>query len=368
VAHALRTRPDLVVIGPEVPLALGLADALSAEGIAAFGPTCAAARLESSKRFAKDFCLRHAIPSARYWTFTGGEEAGRWLEAYAGPYPLVLKADGLAAGKGVLICETRAEALAGAARILVEHEFGAAGDTLVIEEFLEGEEASLLAFCDGERALLMPPARDHKRALDGDLGPNTGGMGAYCPSPHLDAELQRYALEAVILPSLRGMAAEGCPYRGVLYAGLMLTADGPKVLEFNCRFGDPETQVVLPRMTSDLLPVLSACAAGRLGGTEVAWSDQSCVTVVLCSEGYPGCTQKGREIHGLEEAGRETGIVVFHAGTRREGDRVLTAGGRVLDVTALGADLATARSRAYAAAARIRFEGMQYRQDIAGSA
>jgi len=367
VAHARATRPDLVVVGPEVPLALGVTDLLLAEGIAVFGPTRAAARLESSKRFAKDFCLRHGIPSAGYWTFTEGAAARRWLGAYAGPYPLVLKADGLAAGKGVLICESEGEALDGIRRILEAREFGEAGGTLVVEEYLRGEEASLLAFCDGERAVLMPPARDHKRALDGDLGPNTGGMGAFCPSPAVGAELQRQVLETVILPTLRGMAAEGAPYRGVLYAGLMLTAQGPKVLEFNCRFGDPETQVVLPRLASDLLPVLRACAAGRLDEAEVAWAPQACVTVVLCSHGYPGSYPKGREISGLDEAARETGVVVFHAGTRREGPRLLTAGGRVLDVTALGDDLVTARDRAYAAASRIRFEGVQYRRDIAGS-
>lgn len=367
VAHAKATRPGLVVVGPEVPLALGLADRLLAEGIPVFGPVSAAARLESSKAFAKDFFRRHAIPSAGYWTFTDGAEARRWLEAYAGPFPLVLKADGLAAGKGVLICEDRAGALDGAARVLEAKEFGEAGHTLVVEEYLRGEEASLLAFCDGERAVLMPPARDHKRVHDGDLGPNTGGMGAFCPSPAVSPGLQRQVLETVLLPTLRGMAAGGAPYRGVLYAGLMLTAEGPKVLEFNCRFGDPETQVVLPRLASDLLPLLLACAAGRLDEVDVAWAADACVTVVLCSEGYPGSYPKGREITGVEEASRETGVVVFHAGTRREGERLVTAGGRVLDVTALGPDLATARDRAYAAASRIRFEGVQYRRDIAGS-
>lgn len=366
-AHARATRPGLVVVGPEVPLSLGFADALIAEGVPVFGPVQAAARLESSKRFAKEFFLRHNIPTAQHWSFTDGPAALEWVAAYRGEYPLVVKADGLAAGKGVLICETQAQAKEAVEQIMVRREFGGAGETVVIEEFLRGEEASLLAFCDGERAVLMPPARDHKRAFDGDKGPNTGGMGAFCPSPSVDVALQRQVLETVMLPTLRGMAAEGSPFRGVLYAGLMLTEQGPKVLEFNCRFGDPETQVVLPRLDCDLLPILLACAKGRLDEVEVTWARGSCATVVLCSKGYPGDYPKGLEIRGLEEAGAEPGVVVFHAGTRRDGDRVLTAGGRVLNVTAFGTTLAQARERAYAAAAKIRFDGMQFRNDIAGT-
>ncbi len=365
-AYARETRPDLVVVGPEAPLALGLSDRLQADGIAVFGPSRGAARLESSKRFAKEFCLRHGIPAGGHWAFTEVGAARAWLDAYTGAFPLVLKADGLAAGKGVLICEDAAQAREALAAIMERREFGEAGDALVVEEFLEGEEASLLAFCDGTRAVLMPAARDHKRALDGDRGPNTGGMGAYCPSNHVGTELQGEVLRTIVLPALRGMASEGHPYRGVLYAGLMLTRSGPKVLEFNCRFGDPETQAVLPRLASDLLPILAGCARGELSPAAVEWARTACVTVVLCSGGYPGPYAKDKEIRGVEEAATVPGVVVFHAGTRREKDRLLTAGGRVLDVTALGHDLRTARSRAYEAAARIRFEGVQYRRDIAG--
>ncbi len=364
-AYAVKTHPDLVVVGPEAPLAMGLCDILEAEGIPAFGPGLRAAKLESSKRFAKDFCKRHGIPTSGYWVFSEAGAARSWLEAYQGPFPLVMKADGLAAGKGVLICKNEGEAREGIASVMERRDFGAAGDTLVIEEFLRGEEASVLAFCDGKMALLMPPARDYKRALDGDEGPNTGGMGAYCPSARVGKALQDEVLQQIIQPVLDGMAEEGAPFRGVLYAGLMLTESGPKVLEFNCRFGDPETQAVLPRLESDLLPVLMDCARGDLAGVELSWSRESSVAIVLCSEGYPARYPRGREIRGLAEAEKSMGVLVFHAGTKREGGRLLTTGGRVLNVAALAKDIATARRRAYEAAERIRFEGMHYRKDIA---
>lgn len=365
VAYAANSRPDLVVVGPEVPLAMGISDMLAAEGIKVFGPNRQAARLEASKRFAKDFCKRHGIPTSDYWVFDNAGAANSWLESYKGRFPLVLKADGLAAGKGVLICNDASEAKEGIASVMERKEFGPAGDRLVIEEFLRGEEVSVLAFCDGKRALLMPAARDYKRALDRDEGLNTGGMGAYCPSARVGKALQGEVLKNIMEPVLSGMSKEGASYRGVLYAGLMLTESGPKVLEFNCRFGDPETQAVLPRLSSDLLPVLMACARGDLSDLELSWSEESSVAVVLCSEGYPGHYPKGREITGVAEAEKSMGVLVFHAGTKREGGRLLTSGGRVLNVVALASDVATARRRAYEAAERIRFEGMHYRKDIA---
>jgi phosphoribosylamine--glycine ligase len=355
---------DLVVVGPEVPLAAGLGDRLAAAGIPCFGPTASAARLESSKAFAKEFCIRHGIPTAGYDLFTGADAAMTWAREYRGPFPVVLKADGLAAGKGVLICSNLQEVLAGVEQILVAREFGEAGDRLVVEEFLEGEEVSLLAFSDGESLLVMPPARDHKKAFDGDEGPNTGGMGAFCPSSHISPETVRELERDVLLKVIRGMASEGSPFRGVLYAGLMLTAGGPKVLEFNCRFGDPETQVVLPRLRGDLLPILKACAEGRLGGVMATWGPDVAITVALCSSGYPGPYERGHEITGLSEAEEVPGVTVFHAGTKRAGDRLLTNGGRVLNVTALAPDLEQARARAYDAAERIRFRGVRYRSDI----
>lgn len=358
----------LIVAGPEVPLALGLTDAAAEAGIPCFGPSRAAARLEASKVFSKRFCDRHGIPQAPYTSWTDAIDAKDYLQRYTGPFPLVLKADGLAAGKGVLICQNREEALDGAHRILGQKEFGSAGDTMLVEGFLRGEEASLLVFCDGERAVPMPPARDFKRALDGDEGPNTGGMGAYCPATRMTPELIERAMATVVMPTLRGMLEEGNPYRGVLYAGLMLTERGPEVLEFNCRFGDPETQVVLPRLDGDLVEVCLACATGRLYPGLLRWKAETAVTVVMASGGYPAAYATGKAIDGLEEAGALPGVMVFHAGTRREGDAVATSGGRVLNVTATGATRDEARRRAYDAVGRIRFEGMHFRKDIAGGA
>ncbi len=357
----------LIVAGPEVPLAMGLTDASTAAGIPCFGPTGAAARLESSKVFSKQFCDRHHIPQAPYTVWTDAKAASDYLRRYGGPFPLVLKADGLAAGKGVLICQNREEALEGTHRILGLKEFGAAGDTMLVEAFLSGEEASLLVFCDGERAVPMPPARDFKRALDGDQGPNTGGMGAYCPATRMSEDLIQAAMGSVIWPTLAGMTLEGSPFRGVLYAGLMLTGEGPKVLEFNCRFGDPETQVVLPRLDGDLVEICLACAEGRLEPAMVAWKENAAVTVVLASGGYPGSCETGKAVTGLGEAAALPGVTVFHAGTKRQGGTTVTSGGRVLDVTATGATREEARARAYQAVSTIHFDGMHYRKDIAAA-
>jgi phosphoribosylamine--glycine ligase len=365
VAFAKSHDVGLIVVGPEVPLVLGLSDAAAEAGIPCFGPSAAAARLEGSKAFTKAFCDRHHIPQASYAAFRDAEAARDHLCSGSIRLPLVLKADGLAAGKGVLICQNLEEALAGSDRILTRHEFGSAGDTLLVEEFLNGEEASLLVFCDGNKAVAMPPARDFKRALDGDEGPNTGGMGAFCPATRMTDGLMAEAMRTVIHPTLKGMAEEGSPFSGVLYAGLMLTDHGPKLLEFNCRFGDPETQVVLPRLESDLVEICLACAEGRLDPERVRWRPDAAVTVVVASGGYPGSYATGKVIEGLEEAARVPGVMIFHAGTRWETGRLLTSGGRVLNVTALAPTLEEARMRAYAAVSKVHFEGMHFREDIA---
>ncbi|MGA9750330.1 MAG: phosphoribosylamine--glycine ligase [Acidobacteriota bacterium] len=368
VKAAKSMKADLVVVGPEAPLAGGVAQALEEAGIPCFGPSQEAARLEWSKVFTKEFCVRHAIPTAPYLVFSEPGEAESYLRGGGQGFPTVLKADGLAAGKGVLICKDLEEALEGTARILRRREFGGAGDRMIVERFVSGEEASLMVFTDGERVAPMPPARDHKRIYDGDRGANTGGMGAYCPAGNVSAVQIEEAIEAIVRPSLKGMAEEGHPYRGVLYAGLMLTADGPSLLEFNCRFGDPETQVVVPLLQGDLAEICLACAGGRLDPSAVRWKSGAAVTVVLASGGYPGPYPTGMPITGVEEAAAREGVIVFHAGTRREAGVLRTAGGRVLDVTAVGESLAQARERAYAAASRIHFEGMHYRRDISAGA
>ena len=360
-------RPDLVVVGPEAPLAEGIVDALQAAGVRCFGPTRAAARLESSKVFAKEFMARHGIPTGRAAIFTAYEPALAYLRRSDGP--VVIKASGLAAGKGVIVPETPAEAEVALRQIMVERQFGAAGDEVLIEERLTGPEVSLLAFCDGRTVAAMPPAQDHKRVFDGDRGPNTGGMGAYAPAPIAPPALVEELVAAVLRPAVEGMAAEGTPYVGVLYAGLMLTPAGPRVLEFNCRFGDPETQAILPLLESDLLDVLEACVEGALDRVTVRWRDAAAATVVAASEGYPGPYPKGREIAGIADAAALPGVIVFHAGTRRTADgRLVTDGGRVLAVTGVGADLRQALDRAYAGIRCIHFEGMHYRRDIGAKA
>jgi phosphoribosylamine--glycine ligase len=361
-----REAVDLTVVGPEAPLVGGLVDELESRGYWAFGPSRDGARVEASKVWARRLCEKHGIPGPRARSFGDLAEATAHLEELDPPY--VVKADGLAAGKGVTVAETREEALRALKEALVDRIFGEAGGTVLVEEYLEGREVSALALTDGRAVIPLPLAQDFKRALDGDRGPNTGGMGAYSPVPWIDAETQSHIVEDVLKAAVRALEDEGVRYRGVLYAGLMLTADGPKVLEFNCRFGDPEAQAVLPRLHSDLGESMLACVEGNLGVYRLRWTPQACVTLALASGGYPGPHPTGLEVRGLDDAGKMEGVLLFHAGTARRDGRVVTAGGRVLSVTALGKDLAEARSRAYEACSRISFEGMHYRRDIAQEA
>ena len=355
----------LVIVGPEAPLVEGAVDALEAEGIPAFGPGAEAARLEGSKLHAKELMAEAGVPTASHVVLRSRREAIEHISCAS--YPAVLKADGLAAGKGVIICATEADARDAAAVFFEERRFG---DTeVVLEEFLEGEELSLLALCDGENVLPLAPAQDYKRIGDGDEGPNTGGMGSYSPVPGFDPDEVERLTDQVHRPVVAAMAGRGTPYRGVLYAGLMLTPDGVRVLEFNCRFGDPETQAVLPRLRSDLVELcLASRQPGGLAGTEARFEDDWAVTIVLASAGYPASSSKGDEITGLDRAAAIEGVEVFHAGTARSGDAIVTAGGRVLNVTGIGADPAEARQRAYDAADLIDFEGKQMRSDIAARA
>jgi len=365
VAFAREEGIDLVIIGPEAPLAAGLTDALRKAGIATFGPSRAAAQIEVSKAFAKDFMERHHIPTARYATFSCFEEALQYVRMV--DHPVVVKASGLAAGKGVLIPENPRQAEVALRQIMLEHQFGAAGEKVVIEERLAGEEVSLLAFTDGVTVQPMPPAQDHKRLLDGDQGPNTGGMGAYAATPFCPRALVEEITRTVLQPAVDGLRAEGRPFVGVLYAGLMFTREGLRVLEFNSRFGDPETQVLLPLLDSDLLDIALACVEGKLSEMEICWSASAAACVVLASEGYPGRYPRGRVISGLEVSLADT--AVFHAGTGFDAeDRVVTAGGRVLGVTGWGDTVGEALKRAYAAVGHISFEGMQYRRDIGARA
>jgi len=367
VEFAAAQKVGFVVVGPEVPLAAGLADRLAAAGIATFGPTAAAARIESSKAYARDVMTRMGVPQPEYATFTTSPEALAYLDrlAAAGAVGAVVKASGLAAGKGAIVCDTLDAARDAVRELMEEGTLGAAGDEVVIEELLVGEEASLFVLTDGRDAIPLVPAQDYKRVADGDAGPNTGGMGSYAPAPVLSADLIAEAMERVVRPTLRGLAEDGAPFQGCLYAGLMKTATGLKVIEFNCRFGDPETEVVLPLLESDLLELLQACAEGRVAGAEVAWKPGCAVTVVLASGGYPGSYETGKPIGGLEAAGALPGVVVFHAGTASKAGEVVTAGGRVLAVSATGASFAEAIDRAYAGVAEIHFEGQHCRTDIA---
>jgi phosphoribosylamine---glycine ligase len=374
VTLAVAEHVDLVVVGPEVPLVAGLVDALADAGIVAFGPGAGAARLEGSKAFAKDVMDAAGVPTAGWVATSSRDGAIAALDRFATPgVPWVIKADGLAAGKGVVVTADRAEAEGAIEAALVTRRFGDAGTTLVIEEFLDGPERSLFAVCDGEDAVLLAPAQDHKRAFDGDEGPNTGGMGAFCPvagfalgEPHVEV-----LRDTVVLPVLRELARRGTPFRGLLYAGLVETAAGPKVLEYNVRFGDPETQVVLPRLTSSLVDLLWASAVGSpasgdgVASVPVHFSDDAAVTVVLASAGYPETASRGDVIDGVEDADALDGVQVAHAGTARDADgRLVTAGGRVFAVTALGADVEQARQRAYGGVAHIHFAGAQHRSDI----
>jgi len=362
VAFARSERIDLTVVGPEVPLVAGIVDEFGRQGLRVFGPTRAAARLEGSKSFAKDLMRKYGIPTAASESFTDIAAALNYLEQV--PVPVVIKADGLAAGKGVVIAQSRPEAAAAVEMMLGRKVFGAAGSKVVIEEYLEGEEVSVLALTDGETVVPLVSAQDHKRIFDGDQGPNTGGMGAYSPAPVYTPELAAEVCRTILVPTVAAMASEGCLYRGVLYAGLMVTAAGPRVLEFNARFGDPETQVILPRLASDLVEIMEAVIDGALARAELCWQEESAVCVVMAAGGYPGDYEKGKVISGLAEAACLPGVSVLHAGTAMADNQVVTAGGRVLGVTALGGDIREAIDRAYAAAEKIRFDGAHYRRDI----
>jgi phosphoribosylamine--glycine ligase len=359
---------DLTVIGPEAPLAAGIVDAFQAAGLPCFGPCAAAAQLEASKAFAKRVMQAHRIPTARYGTFQHYDDALAALARWDSP--VVIKADGLAAGKGVVVCDDTSQAQVALQRMLADHEFGAAGNTVIIEERLQGPELSLLALSDGTAVVPLLPARDHKRAYADDQGPNTGGMGAYAPVPGVDPTLVEHICQTILQPTIAGMVAQGTPYIGVLYAGLILTPQGPQVLEFNCRFGDPETQAILPLLATDgdggdsLFAILRACVSGQLKQTTICWRPGACATVILAAPGYPGSYPKGLPISGVDHHPNSGEVLVFHAGTTRQNNQLVTSGGRVLAVSGLGPDLPAALASAYHRIQQIHFEGMHYRPDI----
>ena len=354
-------RIELVVVGSEAPLCAGIVDDLTATGIKAFGPSKAAARLEGSKGFTKDLCNANNIPTAAYQRFTAAEPARAYVRTQRAP--IVIKADGLAAGKGVVIATNVAEAES-AVDMMFAGALGEAGAEVVVEEFLEGEEASFFALCDGNAAIALASAQDHKRVFDGDQGPNTGGMGAYSPAPVMTPELSKRVMDEIVLPTIAAMKAKGSPYRGVLYAGLMITPQGPKLIEYNVRFGDPECQVLMLRLMSDLVPALLACSDGMLKTFDLRWYPDAALTVVMAAKGYPGSYAKGSVIQGLDEAAQVEGVEIFHAGTVAEGGQILANGGRVLDVSALGTTVGEARTRAYAAVDRICWAEGFCRRDI----
>jgi phosphoribosylamine---glycine ligase len=366
VALATKLQPDLTVVGPELPLTLGVVDEFQSHGWPIFGPTRAAAQLESSKSFAKEFMQRHRIPTAHYAICKTIDEVRATLPHFH--TPIVVKADGLAAGKGVVVAKTKEEAASVAAEMLSGKMVGAAGTLVVLEECLTGDELSFLVFSDGERVVPLVAAQDHKRVGDGDSGPNTGGMGAYSTATIVDDKMRDWLVHHIAEPVIGGMKAEGAEYKGVLYCGLMMTARGPMVLEFNCRFGDPETQPILMRLESDLVEALEASVGGRVSEGDFRWSPDASACVIIASAGYPGTFEAGKKIAGLESVGAMEGVKVFHAATSRRDDVYFTSGGRVLGVTARAPDLATAVERAYAAVSMIGFEGMHYRKDIAARA
>ena len=361
VAHCHQETVDFVIVGPEVPLVGGLVDRLEQEGILAFGPNRRAAILEGSKVFTKTLCRKHNIPTAAYGVFQDIDEARAYIQDRGAP--IVVKADGLAAGKGAIVCETTVEALSAAENVL-GGQFGDAGKEIVVEQFMVGEEASFFALCDGRNALPLATAQDHKAVFDDDKGPNTGGMGAYSPAPVMTEEMRQKTMERIILPTMRAMEQDGRSFKGVLYAGLMITDRGPQLIEYNVRFGDPECQVLLARWQSDPLAALIAAAKGQLAGYEVTWSERAAITVVMAAKGYPGEYAKGSEIRGVEAAEAAIGVSVLHAGTVRDGDRLLANGGRVLGVTAQGADIREARDRAYQGVDAIDWPDGFYRRDI----
>jgi phosphoribosylamine--glycine ligase len=362
VALATKENMDYVVVGPEVALMAGLVDQLDGVGIKSFGPNQAAAALEGSKGFMKDFCARHNIPTASYGRFSDTAKAKTFIREQGGT--LVVKTDGLAAGKGVLICDTPDEAEAAVDTMMVEKAFGAAGEKIVVEEFLEGEEVSFFALCDGENALALASAKDHKRVGEGNTGPNTGGMGAYSPASIVTPKMETRIMETIIAPTVAGMKAEGAPYKGVLFAGLMIDGDELQLLEFNVRFGDPECQVLVPKLKSDLLTAMMATSNGQLGHLDLRWSEKVALTVVMATKGYPGSYGKGSEIGGLENAGSLEGVTVFHAGTASKDGKIVSAGGRVLGVTALASDVGDAKARAYEAVDMIDWAEGFCRRDI----
>ncbi len=362
IALALENKVDLVVVGPEVPLVDGLADRLAAEGIKVFGPSAAASRLEGSKVFSKEFMARHDIPTANFSVYDKLDDAIAEVERRQGY--CVIKADGLAAGKGVIVCQNAFEGRQAVRDILKDRRFGDAGKRIIIEDRLEGEEASVLAICDGERIIPLVAAQDHKAAFEGDTGPNTGGMGAYAPAPVVTPKMRDIVVEKVLKQTVRGMAAENMPFKGILYAGLMICAGEPYVLEYNVRFGDPECQPLMMLMDEDIVPVLIAAAEGKLEERDLLWNQGATLCVVLAADGYPGSYEKGKQIEGLEQAALNPSVQVFHAGTTMEGDKVVTAGGRVLGVTALADTIATAAREAYAVANEIHWDGVRMRRDI----
>lgn len=363
-AFAKEQEIDLTVVGPEAALLAGVTDVFEAEGLAVFGPNRKAAEIEGSKSFAKDLMMRYGIPTGKYRTFTSAEEAKQYVREQGAP--IVVKADGLAAGKGVTVARTVEEAEEAIERVMNEKVFGEAGNRVVIEEFLSGQEMSLMAFVDGETVRPMVISQDHKPVFDGDQGPNTGGMGAYSPVPQIPSTVVDRAVAEILQPVARAMVREGRPFRGVLYAGLMVTEAGPKVIEFNARFGDPETQAVLPRLDSDLAEIMLATVRGKLADIEIRWKEEAAVCIVMASEGYPGDYRKGVPIRSLPESRPDR--IVFHAGTKKEGDQLVTAGGRVLAVTALGADVGSAQAAAYETVSQIDFDGAHFRRDIAAKA
>ncbi|MBN2369104.1 MAG: phosphoribosylamine--glycine ligase [Vicinamibacteria bacterium] len=355
---------DLTVVGPELPMILGIADEFQRRGLTIFCPTRAAGEIEGSKAFAREFMERHKVPAPRFTVCGSAAEGYEFARKAPFGFPFVAKADGLAAGKGTLIVENADQARAVVDEMMTERRFGSAGAKVVMEELLQGEEVSFMVLSDGHRVVPLASAQDHKRALDGDLGPNTGGMGAVSPAMSLSLEAHKRIVQEIVLPTVAGMAAEGRPFRGVLYAGLMMTESGPKVLEFNARFGDPEAQVVLPRMRSDIVPLLLAVARGDLDDVKVEWAKEPSVCVVLASKGYPEAVETDKRIRGLDEIASHPDVIVFQAATARRDDRIVTVGGRVLGVTALGANLEAAIQRVYLAIEKVSFEGMHYRRDI----
>ncbi|MBS0523924.1 MAG: phosphoribosylamine--glycine ligase [Proteobacteria bacterium] len=363
VALAQRLKIDFVVIGPDAPLVAGMADAFTAAGIKVFGPSKAAAQLEGSKSFTKELCRIHDIPTAAYERFTDLAAAEAYIRKRGAP--IVVKADGLAAGKGVIVAETVEQAIAAARDMLEGNRFGVSGSSIVVEEFMDGEEVSLFALSDGEHVLPLAGAQDHKRAFDNDKGPNTGGMGAYSPVPILDQATFDRAMKEIVLPTVEAMKQAGMPFKGVLFAGLMIGKSGPRLVEYNCRFGDPECQVLMMRLKSDIVPALIACADGGLKHFDLRWSDETALTVIMATKGYPDSYPKGSEIRGLDAAAKVPGVQIFHAGTRRDGDRMLANGGRVLNVTAMARTVQEARERAYRAVDLIDWPEGFCRRDIA---